>query len=100
MLNPGGSLHGACAAYLIDICTTLVFLAAARSPGVSASMDVIYHAPAAPGARLRIVNTALAVGARIMSARTEIWDDTTKRLCVTGIHVKMEPSTPKSKPKM
>ena len=73
MLNPGGSLHGACAAYLIDMyvfplfhhllslqqmfsgftshvhsCTTLVFLAAARSPGVSASMDVIYHAPAAP----------------------------------------------------
>ncbi|KAI0248827.1 HotDog domain-containing protein [Lactifluus subvellereus] len=100
MLNPGGSLHGACAAFLIDICTTLVFLAAARSPGVSASMDVVYHAPAAPGAKLRIVNTALAVGARIMSARTEIWDDTTKRLCVTGIHVKMEPSVPKSKPKM
>jgi hypothetical protein len=29
-------------------CTTLVFLAASRSPGVSASMDVVYHAPAAP----------------------------------------------------
>jgi len=28
-------------------CTTLVFLAASRSPGVSASMDVVYHAPAA-----------------------------------------------------
>ena len=73
MLNPGGSLHGACAAYLIDMyvfhlfhplllsfqqffsgftnrvcsCTTLVFLAASRGPGVSASMDVVYHAPAA-----------------------------------------------------
>ncbi|KAH9972975.1 HotDog domain-containing protein [Lactifluus volemus] len=100
MLNPGGSLHGACAAFLVDICTTLVFLAAARFPGVSVSMDIVYHAPAAPGAKLRIVNTALTVGARIMSARTEIWDDTTKRLCVTGIHVKMEPSLPKSKPKM
>jgi len=42
----------------------------------------------------------MAVGARIMSSRTEIWDDTTKRLCVTGIHVKMEPSPPKSKSKL
>jgi hypothetical protein len=72
MLNPGGSLHGACAAFLIDAyvfhffplpplalaifsnlqghvysCTTLVFVVAARSPGVSASMDIVYHAPAA-----------------------------------------------------
>jgi len=100
MLNPGGSMHGGCAAFLIDACTTLVFLAASRSAGVSASMDVVYHAPAALGAKLRIVNTAIAVGARIMSARSEIWDDTTKRLCVTGIHVKMEPSAPKSKQKL
>jgi len=62
----------------------------------------------------------MAVGARIMSARTEasspcwgkhtsithfvpafqIWDDTKKRLCVTGIHVKMEPSPPKGKTKL
>ena len=71
------------------------------------------------GAKLRIVNTAIAVGARIMSARSEasftshllcvdviilttlqIWDVTTKRLCVTGIHVKMEPSVPKTKQKL
>jgi hypothetical protein len=95
MLNPEGSLHGGCAAFLIDAyvlyfrhlqfpgyrtprspflfefffclgvpfgdfvyslgvlwvlnrCTTLVFLAAARCAGVSASMNVVYHAPAAP----------------------------------------------------
>jgi len=100
MLNPAGALHGACAAFLIDSCTTLVFVAAARTPGVSASMDIVYHAPAAPGAKLRIVNTAIAVGARIMTARSEIWDDTTKRLCASGMHVKMEPSAPKSKPKL
>ncbi|KAI0265062.1 HotDog domain-containing protein [Gloeopeniophorella convolvens] len=100
MANPGGVLHGACAALLIDVCSTLVFLASSRGPGVSASMDVIYHAPAAVGSKIRIINTAMAVGGRIMSARTEIWDDTTKRLCVTGIHVKMEPSPPRSGPKM
>ncbi|KAH9998286.1 HotDog domain-containing protein [Russula vinacea] len=108
MLNPEGSLHGGCAAFLIDACTTLVFLAAARCAGVSATMNIVYHAPAAPGARLRIVNSAIAMGARIMSARSEarflsllspIWDDTAKRLCVTGVHIKMEPSVPKHKPK-
>jgi len=98
MLNPEGSLHGGCAAFLIDACTTLVFLAAARCAGVSASMNVVYHAPAAPGAKLRIVNSAVAIGARIMTARSEIWDDTTQRLCVTGVHIKMEASRPK-KPK-
>ncbi|KAN0128573.1 HotDog domain containing protein [Lactarius tabidus] len=100
MLNPGGRLHGACAAYLIDSCSTLVFVASGRSGGVTQSLDLVFHAPAAPGSKLRIVNTGMAVGARIMSSRTEIWDDTTKRLCVTGIHVKMEPSPPKSTSKL
>jgi len=100
MLNPGKSLHGGCAAFLIDSCSTLVFVAAGRSAGVTASLDCVYHAPAALGSKLRIVNTGMAVGARIMSARTEIWDDTKKRLCVTGIHVKMEPSPAKSQTKL
>jgi len=100
MLNPGRSLHGGCAAFLIDSCSTLVFVAAGRDAGVTASMDCVYHAPAALGSKLRIVNTGMAVGARIMSSRTEIWDDTKKRLCVTGIHVKMQPSPPKGQSKL
>jgi len=100
MLNPGNSLHGGCAAFLIDSCSTLVFVAAGRDAGVTASLDCVYHAPAALGSKLRIVNTGMAVGARIMSARTEIWDDTKKRLCVTGIHVKMQASPPKDNPKL
>ncbi|KAH9002446.1 HotDog domain-containing protein [Lactarius hatsudake] len=104
MLNPGKSLHGGCAAFLIDrcvySCSTLVFIAAGRSAGVSASMNVVYHAPATHGSKLRIVSTAMALGTRIMSARTEIWDVTKKRLCVTGIHVKMEPSPPKNESKL
>jgi len=100
MLNPGRSFHGGCAAFLIDSCSTLVFIAAGRDAGVTASLDCVYHAPATLGSKLRIVNTGMAVGARIMSARTEIWDDTKKRLCVTGIHVKMQPSPSKDNPKL
>ena len=68
MLNPGGSLHGACAAYLIDrcvvvlnagctlaltkenvcSCSTLVFVASGRSGGVTQSLDLLFHAPAVP----------------------------------------------------
>ena len=67
MLNPGGRLHGACAAYLIDrcvwysvrlrrwtyegnicSCSTLVFVASGRSGGVTQSLDLVFHAPAAP----------------------------------------------------
>jgi hypothetical protein len=36
----------------------------------------------------------------IILTMLQIWDDTNKRLCVTGIHVKMEPSVPKSKQKL
>ncbi|KAH9016058.1 HotDog domain-containing protein, partial [Lactarius hengduanensis] len=100
MLNPGKSLHGGCAAFLIDSCSTLVFIAAGRSAGVSATMDVIYHAPATLGSKLRIVSTAMANRNHSFVSAFQIWDDTKKRLCVTGIHVKMKPSPPKREPKL
>ncbi|KAK6971335.1 hypothetical protein R3P38DRAFT_3242698 [Favolaschia claudopus] len=39
---------------------------------VSQSLNVVFHAPAALGETLRIVNTTLTVGSRAMSARTEV----------------------------
>ncbi|EPQ58891.1 hypothetical protein GLOTRDRAFT_54445 [Gloeophyllum trabeum ATCC 11539] len=99
MLNGLGSLHGGCSAYLIDDCSSLPLAAyslvtgGTGSPGVSQSLNVVYHAPALLGDKLRIVSTTIAVGSRIMSARCEIWNDTHHRLVSSGVHIKMEPSS-------
>ena len=71
------------------------------------------------GSKLRIINTGMAMGFRTMSSRTEasstprasdlsihfvsafqIWDDTNKRLCVTAINVRLQPSPAKRKAKL
>ncbi|KAI0311774.1 hypothetical protein OF83DRAFT_1087457, partial [Amylostereum chailletii] len=71
MLNGGGSMHGGCTAFLIDICTSIVLGAAGRGGTVSQAINTVYHAPAPAGCHLRIVNTTMTVGARISSARCE-----------------------------
>ncbi|KAJ7839312.1 hypothetical protein B0H13DRAFT_1454238, partial [Mycena leptocephala] len=49
------------------------------------------HSPATVGETLRIVNTTMTVGARALSARTEIWNATKHRLVASGVHIKMKP---------
>ncbi|KZT29496.1 hypothetical protein NEOLEDRAFT_1056669 [Neolentinus lepideus HHB14362 ss-1] len=102
MLNGARTMHGGCAAYLIDDCSSLPLAAHALATrvgsgtsGVSQALNVVYHAPALLGDKLRIVSTTIAVGARVMSARCEIWNDTRRRLVASGIHIKMEPSAAK-----
>jgi acyl-coenzyme A thioesterase 13 len=101
-LNGGANVHGGCHAFLIDVCSSLALAAYSLeaqgmfSTTVSQSLNVVYHAPAPGGVRLRIVNTTMAVGARTASVRTEIWDITHKRLVSSGVHVKMNPSAPAS----
>jgi len=101
MLNPSGKMHGACIVHLVDICTTLPIAAmsfangGAGSAGVSQSINVIYHAPASLGDKLRLINTTTAVGTRTGSARIEIWDVTHRRLVASATQVKMEPSSSK-----
>ncbi|KAJ7619444.1 HotDog domain-containing protein [Roridomyces roridus] len=93
MLNGGGNVHGGCSAFLVDICSTLsLFVYEPGAPTVSQSMNIVYHSPATLGDKLRIVNTTLTVGARAMSARTEIWNATSHRLVASGVHIKMQPS--------
>ncbi|KAF8871375.1 HotDog domain-containing protein [Gymnopilus junonius] len=102
MLNGGGNIHGGCSAFLVDTCSTLALIALGMantgefSPSVSQSLNIVYHSPAQLGDKLRLVNTTLTLGARAHSARTEIWTITHHRLVVSGTHVKMAPSTPKS----
>ncbi|KAI0053807.1 Thioesterase/thiol ester dehydrase-isomerase, partial [Auriscalpium vulgare] len=97
MLNISGNMHGGCAAYLVDICSTLPIAAynADGRSGVSQIINMIYHAPAKLGAKLKIISTTIAVGGRTMSARCEIWDATNQRLVASGIQVKMDASPAK-----
>ncbi|KAI0784893.1 HotDog domain-containing protein [Abortiporus biennis] len=100
MINGNGTLHGGCTAYLVDFCTSIAISLHSGYLGnwrrhVSSTLSVTYHAPAALGSRIRIINTTVAMGARAMTARAEIYDATNKRLAATGTHVKMEPSGPK-----
>jgi len=102
MLNGGGNIHGGCSAFLVDTCSTLALIALGIantgeiSPSVSQSLNIVYHSPAQLGDKLRLVNTTLTIGARAQSARTEIWNVMHHRLVVSGTHVKMAPSIPKS----
>ncbi|KAF8510463.1 HotDog domain-containing protein [Hysterangium stoloniferum] len=96
MVNGGGNLHGGCSAYLIDMCTSLPIAAVSGGyAGVSQSLNMLYHAPAPVGTPLRIISKSIAVGARAMSSRGEIWDTKNSRLVASGVHVKMMPSSPK-----
>ncbi|KAF9226818.1 hypothetical protein BS17DRAFT_748980 [Gyrodon lividus] len=101
MLNGAGKVHGACIIHLVDICSTLPISAVsharggAGSPGVSQNINTLYHAPASPGDKLRLINTSMTVGKRTMSARIEIWDVAHHRLVASATQVKMNPSLPK-----
>ncbi|KAJ6619025.1 HotDog domain-containing protein [Mycena sp. CBHHK59/15] len=97
MLNGGGNVHGGCSAYLIDVCSTMCLILFKESMTVSQSLNIVYHSPATLGDTLRIVNTTMTVGARAMSARTEIWNATHHRLVASGVHIKMQPSMPTAK---
>ncbi|KAJ7442131.1 HotDog domain-containing protein [Mycena galericulata] len=98
MLNGGGNVHGGCSAFLIDICSTFAIMVyQPEGFNVSQSLNIVYHSPATLGEKLRIVNTTLTVGARAMSARTEIWNATQHRLVASGVHIKMQPSSSPAK---
>ncbi|KAJ3479574.1 hypothetical protein NLI96_g8962 [Meripilus lineatus] len=100
MINGHSSLHGGCGAYLVDFCSSIALTLHRGHHGrwtghVSSTLHTVYHAPAPIGSRLKIINTTVAVGARVMTARTEIYDKTNNRLVVSGYHVKMEPTPAK-----
>ncbi|KAG6841294.1 hypothetical protein C0991_012464 [Blastosporella zonata] len=100
MVNGGGKIHGGCSAFLVDVCSSMCLMALRLSTtgdyegSVSQSLNIVYHSPADLGDRLRIVNTTMTMGARALSARTEIWNVTHHRLVSSGVHIKMKPSPP------
>ncbi|KAF8076894.1 hypothetical protein FPV67DRAFT_1473057 [Lyophyllum atratum] len=77
MCNIFGTLHGACAAYMIDPCSvsSLIVLGNATGvdgTGVSQSMNLMWHQPAHLGMKLRIVSTSVFIHGRVRSARCEV----------------------------
>ncbi|KAF7307700.1 Acyl-coenzyme A thioesterase 13 [Mycena kentingensis (nom. inval.)] len=92
MLNGMGNVQGGCTSTLIDIGSTLCFMAAYNGTHVSQSLNVVYHSPATLGDKLRIISTTLSIGTRVITARTEIWNATRHRLAASGVHIKMTPT--------
>ncbi|ESK86581.1 hypothetical protein Moror_9764 [Moniliophthora roreri MCA 2997] len=97
MTNNTHHLHGGCSAYLVDMCTNIAVLAhqmykRESTSSVSQCINTVYHSPASIGEKLRIVSTTMTLGSRTMTARTEIWNATKHRLCVSGTQIKMSPS--------
>ncbi|KAF8827308.1 hypothetical protein HHX47_DHR5000628 [Lentinula edodes] len=70
MCNPYGTLHGACACYIVD-----------------------------PGTRLRAISTSIFIEGRIRTARVEIMDSETDKLYVSAIHSTIGPK-PDSRAKL
>ncbi|KAH9927338.1 HotDog domain-containing protein [Fomitopsis serialis] len=91
MLNVHGTLAGGCSAHLIDIGTfssllTLSMVTGTDYTGVSTSLNITYHAPAKPGAELRMVSTSISTSGRVVAARAEVYDKRTSKLLVSAVH--------------
>ncbi|KAI0071828.1 hypothetical protein K474DRAFT_1668548 [Panus rudis PR-1116 ss-1] len=97
MVNDSDILHGACSAFLVDFCGSIVITLQAGITTrkyighVSQTISMAYHAPAKLGTKIKIVNTVMSMGKRSMVSRTEIYDTNHDRLVASGIHVKMYP---------
>lgn len=102
MCNPHGVMHGGCASTLIDFCTSFV-RSFVQTEGklvvkvvpVSLALNVTFHSPAVRGAKLRIICSTVAVGARIITTKSEIYDVTNGRIIASGVHLKAVPTQQK-----
>ncbi|KAF8165863.1 hypothetical protein B0H34DRAFT_690749 [Crassisporium funariophilum] len=100
MCDARGVLHEGCIVYLLDECSTVAMVVnnAAEGrwspPGVSMTINTLFHAPALAGTKLRIVNSSLASGDQTNAARTQVWDTNNHRLVASGTQLAMPPSRP------
>ncbi|KAF5371138.1 hypothetical protein D9758_004298 [Tetrapyrgos nigripes] len=102
MCNIFGTLHGACATYIVDPCSVsaLVVLGAAMGidgTGVSQSMNLIWHQPAQMGTKLRVVSTSVYIEGRIRTSRCELWGVNDDKLYVSAVHSTVNPNGPGSR---
>jgi len=90
-MNSGGTMHGGCTAWLIDVCSSAALIPFAEGGvmAVSMNLSVTYHAPASRGTPLRIISTSVSAGGRVHTVRSEIWDTERNRIIASGVHLKM-----------
>ncbi|KAF9065461.1 hypothetical protein BDP27DRAFT_1269323 [Rhodocollybia butyracea] len=91
MCNIYGTLHGGCAAYLIDLCSSTSVVCygiynGTDGTGVSASMNIQWHRPITTGKTLKIVSNTIFVEGLIRSAKSELRDLHTDKLYVSAVH--------------
>ncbi|KAG7097542.1 hypothetical protein E1B28_004881 [Marasmius oreades] len=91
MCNSFGTLHGACATYLVGPCTmtALGVLGAALGidgTGVSQSVNIVWHQPAKMGAKLRVISTSVFIKGHIRTSHCELWDKERDILYISATH--------------
>ncbi|KAJ7307822.1 HotDog domain-containing protein [Mycena albidolilacea] len=91
MCNVYGTMHGGCAAYMLDPATvaSVILLGRAKGfdgTGVSQNMNVHWHHPASLGATLTITTRSVFADGRARLARCEMRDKSTGKLIVSGSH--------------
>ncbi|EAS29230.3 thioesterase [Coccidioides immitis RS] len=93
MCNRLESLHGGCAATLIDVLTSVILLGLGKPGmfsygGVTRSLDVKYLRPVPEGVEMEIICELVNMGKRLAMLRGEIRRVDNGDLCVVGMHDK------------
>ncbi|KAF7351536.1 4HBT domain-containing protein [Mycena sanguinolenta] len=91
MCNVYGTMHGGCAAFLLDPATVAAMVLLGRTKrfdgtGVSTSMNVYWHHPAPLGTMLTVTTRSVFADGRARLARCEMRDKATRKLIVSGTH--------------
>ncbi|CAA7259320.1 unnamed protein product [Cyclocybe aegerita] len=90
MCDSQGVLHEGCIVYLIDECSSIAMVVSNayednyQPPGVSQTINTLFHARALVGTKLRLLNFSVANGDQSNAGRTEVWDATNRRLVASG----------------
>ncbi|KAF9562448.1 hypothetical protein CPC08DRAFT_634063 [Agrocybe pediades] len=95
MCNAFSTLHGACATYIIDLCSasSLVVLGVVLGfdgTGVSQSMNIIWHQPVRLGETITVKSSTMYFGGRLRTTRCELWSRDV--LCISATHSIANPS--------
>ncbi|KAH7099808.1 hypothetical protein BKA62DRAFT_278891 [Auriculariales sp. MPI-PUGE-AT-0066] len=88
MVNGFNTLHGACSAFLVDVCPSCCLIPIVRDH-VTLTLDIVCHAAASYGTLLKVVAKTTSVGSRVLALRCEIRDQKTDKLYVSGTHIKV-----------